>query len=104
MDSNKQLLFNVLTVTASELQERLAASTLTSLQIATGYLSQIEKHNDSGMRLNAMITIAPEELVYRRARELDRERKEGRVKGPLHGIPIIVKVGIEDSQGLICRY
>ena len=80
-------------MTVPELQERLAASTLTSLQIVAIYLSRIETHQDSGVRLNAMITVALKELVYKRAKELDWERNEGGVKGPLHGIPIIVKVG-----------
>jgi amidase len=84
--------FDVLTATASELQARLIAGTLTSVTILCVYLDQIEKHNHAGAKLNAIITVAPRELALKRAAELDEERKNGRIRGPFHGLPIIVKV------------
>ena len=89
--------FDVLTATAVDLQERLELGTLTSVQIIEAYLSQITAHNHSGLKLNALICVAPEESVLAQARKLDEERKEGRVRGPLHGLPIIVKVGNDDD-------
>jgi hypothetical protein len=85
--------FNVLTATASELRDRLKAGTLTSVKIISTYLDQIEKHNHVGVKLNAMITVAPRELVLKAAEKLDSERGTGKVRGPLHGLPVIVKVG-----------
>jgi len=85
--------FDVLTTTAAELQERLDAGTLTSVEIITTYLAQIEKHNHAGAKLNAIINVAPRESVLKAAEKLDRERSAGKVRGPLHGLPIIVKVG-----------
>lgn len=91
--------FDVLTATASELQDRLKAETLTSVEIVTTYLAQIEKHNHAGAKLNAIINIAPRELVLKAAESLDRERRAGKLRGPLHGLPIIVKVGLAWSTG-----
>jgi amidase len=85
--------FDVLIATASELQDSLKAGTLTSVEIITTYLAQIEKHNHAGAKLNAMITLASRELVLKAAEKLDRERAGGKLRGPLHGLPIIVKVG-----------
>jgi amidase len=85
--------FNVLTATASELQDRLKAKTLTSVEIITAYLTQIEKHNHAGAKLNAIISVAPRELVLGTAKKLDYERSAGKIRGPLHGLPIIIKVG-----------
>lgn len=92
MASTPPPLFDVLTSTASELREKLSAGALTSVRIVESYLSQIVKHNHYGAKLNAMITVAPAELARKWAGELDRERGEGRVRGPLHGLPIIIKV------------
>jgi hypothetical protein len=44
-----------------------------------------------------MITVAPTELVFQRAKVLDRERREGRVRGPLHRMPIVIKVRISSK-------
>lgn len=84
--------FDVLTVTAAELQGHLKAGTVTSVEIISTYLAQIEKHNHAGAKLNAIITVAPRKLVLKAAENLDRERSAGKVRGPLHGLPIIVKV------------
>ncbi|KAE8442398.1 hypothetical protein EG329_003415 [Mollisiaceae sp. DMI_Dod_QoI] len=83
--------FNVLTATAAELQSLLKAGTLTSVQIIETYLAQIEKHNHAGAHLNAIITIAPRGLALSRAAKLDQERREGKIRGPFHGLPIIIK-------------
>jgi amidase len=92
--------FDVLTATASELQNRLKAGTLTSVEIITTYLAQIEKHNHDGAKLNAMISVAPREFVLKVAENLDRERSAGKIRGPLHGLPIIVKVSCDGAQAV----
>jgi amidase len=102
--------FNVLTATATELQELLIAGELTSVQIIETYLAQIGKHNHTGAHLNAIISVAPRKLALQRAAMLDQERRDGKVRSPLHGIPIIVKdcfqlapeVGIKTTAGAYC--
>lgn len=83
--------FNTLTTTALELQSQLRSGSLTSVEIVEVYLAQIEKHNHTGPKLNAIINVVPRDNLLARAKELDEERKEGKIRGPLHGLPIIVK-------------
>lgn len=84
--------FDVLTITVSQLRKLLDSNELSSLQVVKTYLGQITKHNLKGMKLRAMITIAPEESLFEQASKLDKERLDGISRGPLHGIPLIVKV------------
>jgi len=90
--------FNVISSTASELQDRLKAGTITSVEVITAYLAQIEKHNHAGAKLNAVIGVAPREVVLKAARKLDRERTAGKTRGPFHGLPIIVKVWTKEGR------
>ena len=83
--------FNPLTITALELQSRLQSGSLTSVQILETYLAQIEKHNHAGQTLNAIINVAPRDALLAQAQKLDQERKEGKSRGPLHGLPTVVK-------------
>ena len=81
---------DVLTATCSDINELLQNGAITSVRLVELYLNQISKHNS---KLNAMISIAPVQLLMERAAELDRERENGAIKSPLHGIPITIKVG-----------
>ncbi|KAK3349075.1 amidase signature domain-containing protein [Lasiosphaeria hispida] len=80
--------FDVLTTNAIDLQQLLTANEATSAQIVTAYLSQIEAHNS---KVNAFISIAPRDILLGIAASLDDERAQGRLRGPLHGIPIVLK-------------
>ncbi|KAI0129715.1 amidase signature domain-containing protein [Xylariales sp. AK1849] len=80
--------FDPLTANLVDLQHLLSANKVTSVQIVERYLIQIETHN---ARFNALISIAPRDIVLRIAKDLDQERTTGHVRGLLHGIPIIVK-------------
>jgi len=60
-----------------------------STDLVTGYLERIAKYNDF---LYAVISTAPRDLVLSIADRLDQRRADGHVRGPLHGIPIILKV------------
>ena len=84
--------FDVLAATAADLQALLNRGVLSSAEIVDTYLAQIEAHNRQGLNLRAIAAVAPREIVLRRARELDQERQFGRVRAPLHGIPVILKV------------
>ncbi|PTB38711.1 uncharacterized protein TrAFT101_006733 [Trichoderma asperellum] len=88
---------DVLTATAEELQQLLSSSAeVTSKHLVQKYLSQIKRHNDY---LKAVISIAPESLLLKRAGMLDEERKNGRLRSPLHGIPILIKDNIATHYG-----
>lgn len=79
--------------TIHELAARMAKGDLTSKSIVEGYLDRIERYDRAGPKINAVIELNPEALEIAEAR--DRERSEGKVRGPLHGIPILIKDNIE---------
>ena len=66
---------------------------LTAERLVQVCLDRIEAYDRRGPRINAVINLNPEAL--QRARELDRERERGGPRGPLHGIPVVVKDTID---------
>lgn len=82
----------LLTATAQQLQQKLAAGETTSVQIVEACLAQTHQHNKIGLGLNAVISSCPHELALAQAKELDAERGRGQIRSPLHGIPIVLKV------------
>ncbi|KAL5328043.1 hypothetical protein ACEPPN_005750 [Leptodophora sp. 'Broadleaf-Isolate-01'] len=83
--------FDVLTTTAADLRALLEDGSTTCVALVETYLAQIEKHNHASAKLHAMISLAPRDQLLAIARGLDEERSAGKARGPLHGIPIIVK-------------
>lgn len=90
--------FDVLTTNCVELQKLLTAGVITSVGIVKAFLSQIERHNVNGLKLNAMIATTPKDLLLPIAQQRDQERQKGMIRGPLHGIPISVKVLISPKH------
>ncbi len=84
---------DVLDTDILELQARMAAGKLTSRELVTAYLTRIGLYED---RLNAAVYVNPRALEE--ADSLDRERAAGRVKGPLHGIPVALKDNIQTTH------
>lgn len=80
--------FNRLTTTAFELRELFSTGRLSSTEAINAYLNQVETHNTW---LKAVITTASRERLREQAKLLDDERQQGKVRGPLHGIPILIK-------------
>ncbi|KAJ4860480.1 amidase domain-containing protein [Trichoderma breve] len=91
------LLFDPLTTTTVELQQRLASGKLNSVQIIETYLTQIDAHNPA---LNAFISLAPRDALRSIAAALDAERAAGSLRGPFHGIPIVLKDSIMTASEL----
>jgi hypothetical protein len=87
---NKML--DLVKLSAAELQRLQIEGSLTAVELATQCLKQIEKYDTRGPKLRATIAVAPEDKILEGAAFLDEERMAGRLLGPLHGIPIIVKV------------
>ena len=88
----KDVYLDFLTATVADLRQLLARREVNSVDLVKGYLDQIDRHNHQGMHLNAVISIAPEDDIIQQAAALDRERADGKVRGPMHGIPVIIKV------------
>lgn len=70
----------------------MAAGKISSQQLVKRYLARIAAVDKAGPKLNAVIELNPDALAI--AAELDRERKAGKLRGPLHGIPILLKDNI----------
>jgi amidase len=75
--------------TIAELQAAMESGRLSSRRLTHAYLRRIRQIDLSGIQLNSVIEVNPDALDI--ARELDAERRQGKVRGPLHGIPILVK-------------
>ena len=87
---------DLLNISAVELTSLLSNGSLTSLELVQAYLAQIDAHNHKGLCLNAVISTAPQGLLFDLAKRLDAERATGKLRSPLHGIPIIVKVLVSE--------
>ncbi|GAM84537.1 hypothetical protein ANO11243_025330 [Dothideomycetidae sp. 11243] len=91
--------FDVLTETAGSIAKSLQSGDKTSEEVVRAYLDQIEKHNKKGFELRAIISVS-EDAALSQAVRLDQERKDGKLRGPIHGIPIILKDCIQTSAEL----
>ena len=78
------------------LQQQMQDGSLSSRRITQWYLDRIAAIDDAGPRLNAVIATNPDALS--RADTLDAERRAGKVRGPLHGIPILLKDNIDTGD------
>jgi Asp-tRNA(Asn)/Glu-tRNA(Gln) amidotransferase A subunit family amidase len=81
--------FSVVEKPIFALQPEMQAGRVTSRQLVEAYLARIRAYDQDGPRLNAFITLNPHALDD--ADVLDRERRARGPRGPLHGIPIVVK-------------
>jgi amidase len=83
-------------VTAAQNQMRSGA--ISSEKLVKQSLARIKVLEKKGIHLNAIIALNPNALAD--ARTLDRERRDGHVRGPLHGVPILLKDNIDSLDGL----
>jgi amidase len=86
-------------LTISELQEAMKSGKYTSSSLVEKYLNRIREIDRSGPGLNSVIETNPEAGEI--ARALDRERKQKGARGPLHGIPILIKDNIDTADRLM---
>jgi amidase len=82
----------------AELQKELDAGTLTSESLVRSYLQRIDALDKQGPILRSVLAINPDALEQ--ARALDEERKQKKLRGPLHGIPVLIKDNIESADKL----
>jgi len=82
--------------TLADLQSAMASGRMTAHSVTQQYLDRIHALDRTGPTLRSVIEINPDALSI--ADTLDRERKAGRVRGPLHGIPILVKDNINTAD------
>ena len=86
-------------VTISELQDAMKSGKLTSRSITEKYLARIDQVDKQGPAINAIIELNPDALSI--ADAMDKERKEKGPRGPLHGIPILIKDNINTADKMM---
>ena len=82
--------------TIAELQEGMQKGTYSARLIVETYLTRVEEIDKKGPELRSYLEINPDALAI--AEQLDQERRNGHVRGPLHGIPVLVKDNIETGD------
>jgi len=88
--------FDLSTASIADIQAAIDAGALSSEKLVQLYLNRIAAYDQTGPKLNALITINPKALEE--ARALDEERKTKGRREPLHGIPIVAKDLINTSE------
>lgn len=79
--------------TIADLQKLMTSGEMSAAEIAEGYLRNIEQIDK---RINSIIEINPDAISI--AERLDKERKDRKVRGPLHGIPVVIKDNIDTAD------
>ena len=87
--SEARTVFNLSEATIADIQKAFASGALTAERLTEMYLARIEAYDQQGPEINAFLYINPNALED--ARRLDREREERGVRGPMHGIPVVLK-------------
>ena len=85
--------FSVVEASIADMQAAMAAGRTTSREIVSQYLARIQRYEP---KLRATLAVKLEALAI--AEERDRERAEGKVRGPLHGIPVALKDNIHTTD------
>src|SRR5436309_10619942 len=80
-------------MSVAELQRGIASGRFTAAVLVRRYLKRIEQVDRHGPRLNAVIELNPDALAI--AEALDQERKSKGVRGPMHGLPVLIKDNID---------
>jgi amidase len=86
-------------MTIAEMQAAMQDGSLTSRRLVRKYLERIRRIDRGDLDLRSVIEVNPEAVDI--ARALDRERAAGTVRGPLHGIPILIKENIDTDDAML---
>jgi amidase len=91
--------FSLNEATIDSLQKRMKSGELTSQAITKLYLKRIEEIDKKGPQLNSIIELNPDALLI--AQNMDFERTAGKIRGPLHGIPVLIKDNIDTKDHMM---
>jgi amidase len=91
--------FELEEMSIADLQEGMKSGRLTARSIAEKYLARIEEMDKHGAAVNSIIEINPDALAI--ADALDQERKAKGARGPLHGIPVLLKDNIDTADRMM---
>ena len=90
--------FELNEVTIADLQKKMEAGTHTSRSLTELYLKRIDAIDKNGPKINAVIELNKSALDM--ADNMDKERKAGKLRGPLHGIPVLIKDNIDTGDNM----
>jgi amidase len=90
--------FELEEATIADLQAGMSSGRMTSHSITQLYMARIEELDRKGPTLRHVLEVNPDALAI--ADSLDRERKSGRVRGPLHGVPILLKDNVDTADSM----
>ena len=90
---------DLLEKTIPALQEKMKNGSLTSKSITEWYLTRIAKIDKSGPAINSIIELNPDAISI--AEAMDNERKNGKVRSALHGIPVLIKDNIDTGDKMM---
>ena len=88
--------FSIEEITIDDLQKRFQSGQITARSVTKMYLDRIAAIDKSGPTLNSIIELNPDALTI--AELMDAERKAGKIRGPLHGVPILIKDNIDTAD------
>jgi amidase len=91
--------FELQEATIDWLQQKMQSGQYTSVVITNLYLKRIAQIDKVGLKLNAVIELNPDAVSI--AASLDKERKDGKLRGPLHGIPVLIKDNIDTGDQMM---
>lgn len=91
--------FELNEVTIDTLQQKMRIKQHTSRSITEKYLKRIDAIDKAGPKLNSVIQVNPDALNM--ADAMDKERANGKVRGPLHGIPVLIKDNIDTGDNMM---
>jgi amidase len=86
-------------VTIADLQRDMVSGKRTAQSITRDYLERIESIDDRGPAIRAVIEVNPDAMSI--AKSLDDERKSRRARGPMHGIPVLIKDNIDTADRMM---
>ena len=85
--------------TIEDLQQKMLSGELTARSITEAYLKRIQEIDKNGPALNSVIELNPDAIAI--AEAMDKERKEGKVRSAMHGIPVLIKDNIDTSDKMM---
>lgn len=91
--------FDLNEITITELQQKMIAGKQSAVSLTKMYLKRIKEIDKNGPKINAVIELNPDALKI--AEAMDKERKAGRIRGQLHGIPVLIKDNINTGDSMM---